>query len=179
MSTPYLGEIRAVGFPFTPVGWAPCNGQLLSINENDALFSLLGTTYGGDGQTNFNVPNLNSRVAVGTQAGPGLSNYVLGQTGGQEQVTLSTNNLPPHNHGFSGTLAASTTGTATDDPAGHLPGNSPSAYATAPDNSALAATALTGTTSSAGGSQQHPNIQPLLALNYIICTEGIYPPQPS
>lgn len=179
MSSPYVGEIRAVGFTFAPVGWAACNGQALSINDNQVLYALIGTTYGGDGVTSFNVPDLRGRVAVGAQGGPGLTNYALGQAGGQENVTPTANQLPPHGHGFSSALGASTAAGTTDNPAGNLPGNLTGAYGGAPSGGAtLAATALTGTTAPAGGSQPHANIQPVLALNYIIATEGIFPPQP-
>ena len=181
MSTPYLGEIRVVGFNFPPLGWMTCNGQSLAISEYDALFALIGTTYGGDGQTSFNVPNLNSRIVPGAQGGPGLSNYGLGQMRGTENVTLVTTQLPVHQHTFSSPISATTTGTATNSPAGNLPGggstNQPYTDA-ATAGVALAANAVTGNTAPVGGNQPHSNIQPVLALNYIICVEGIYPPQP-
>jgi microcystin-dependent protein len=183
MSTPYLGEIRAVGFTFAPVDWVTCNGQLLAISENDALYSLLGTTYGGDGINTFAVPSLNGRVAVGAQGGatgPGLSNYPLGQQGGTETVTLLSTQIPPHTHAYTAALGGSTTGNLNDDPAGRRPGAPASAtYAGAPESGKnLAAGALSSSVTPAGGSQPHPNIQPVLALNYIICTAGIYPSQP-
>jgi microcystin-dependent protein len=183
MSTPYLGEIRAVGFTFAPVGWATCNGQLLAISEYDALYALLGTTYGGDGQNTFGVPNLQSRVspgAQGGQAGPGLSQYPLGATGGVENVTLLTTQMPQHTHNYSTPIGATTAGTATNTPAANLPGPSSTALysdtATAGRN--LATNAVTGQVQVAGGSQPHSNVQPVLALNYIICTQGIFPSQP-
>ncbi|MDO7851420.1 phage tail protein [Hymenobacter convexus] len=183
MSTPYIGEIRAVGFNFTPQYWAPCNGQLLSINNYQALFSLLGTTYGGDGQTTFGLPNLNSRVAVGSEggaAGPGLSPYPLGATGGAENVTLNTTQIPPHAHTFTGALVGSTAGPLSDDPAGRRPGvpTGSKAYAGAAQSGQTLNTAgVTGSATAAGSSQPHSNIQPVQALNFIICTSGLFPPR--
>lgn len=178
MSTPYLGEIRTVGFTFPPVGWVTCNGQLLSISENDALFTLLGTTYGGDGQTTFGVPNLMSRVNVAAGNGPGLSPYSPGQVGGSENVTLNANQLPAHAHPFTASLGIGS-GAATTNPIGAYPGNaSGSVYNNQPSGVNLAPGAITGTTTPSGNSQAHSNIQPVLALNCIICTEGIYPPRP-
>ncbi|GAB3829252.1 phage tail protein [Hymenobacter jeollabukensis] len=182
MSTPYIGEIRAVGFNFAPQGWAFCNGQSLAISEYDTLFALIGTTYGGDGQTTFNLPNLQSRLAVGSQggaAGPGLSAYPLGVTAGTESVTLNTTHVPPHQHPFSSKMAAASGGTLTDDPKGAFPGSGNAApYATAPgNNEALNPNAISGLAQPNPGSQPHNNIQPVLALNYIISLYGIFPPQ--
>ncbi|MCB2376439.1 tail fiber protein [Hymenobacter sp. BT635] len=183
MATPYIGEIRTVGFPFAPVGWLPCDGSLQAISNYEPLFYVIGTTYGGDGQNTFALPNLQSRIVPGAQAGqpgPGLSTYQPGQTGGSENVTLIATQLPPHTHPFSSPIGATTAGTASNTPAANLPGPSSAALysdtATAGRN--LAANAVTGQTQGAGSSQSHPNIQPVLALNYIICTEGIFPPQP-
>jgi len=184
MSTPYLGEIRAVGFTFAPVGWATCNGQLLDIPSNDALFYLLGTTYGGDGVNTFALPDLRSRVAVGAQAGtagPGLSSYPLGSVGGTENVTLNSNQLPVHGHPYALPLAGTTAGTLSTDPTNRLPGGTGAnnTYAAAASGKNMAANAVANAVvAAAGSSQAHSNIQPVLALNYIICTEGIFPPQP-
>ena len=180
MSTPYIGEIRAVAFNFPPVGWYPCDGRSLSVSQEQVLFQLIGTTYGGDGQNNFNLPNLNGSVAVGAGAGGGLSNYALGQTGGTANVTLNTGQLPVHGHAFSSPVAAATSGTATNSPVGTLPGSGNSAYgSSASGASTLAAGAITGNTSVAGGGGgPHPNIPPVLTMNYIICSEGLYPPRP-
>jgi microcystin-dependent protein len=180
MSTPYLGEIRVVGFNFPPVGWATCNGQLLSISENEALFAVIGTTYGGDGVTTFGVPSMNSRVGIGSQgglAGPGLSTYQQGATGGTENVTLLATQIPVHVHPYAAPLQGTTVGPATDNPAGNRPGSLAATYATAANGKNLATSAVTGVINPAGGSQPHPNISPVLALNYIICTEGIFPPR--
>ena len=176
----YLGEIRLVGFNFAPVGWALCNGQLLSINDNDALYSLLGTTYGGDGQTTFAVPNFPSRVVIGMGQGPGQNNYVQGQTLGAESVTLTTQQMPVHQHALQGNVKAITGGAGQTSPAGALFSNQGGdAYTGTAGSSVLAADALTNVTvTPAGGSQPHSNLQPTLALRYIIATQGIYPSQP-
>lgn len=182
MSSPYIGEIRAVGFNFAPPGWLTCNGQLLSINQYPALYTLIGTSYGGNGQTTFAIPDLRSRVMPHAQAGaPGLSSYILGQTGGAETVTLTSNQLPAHTHNYSLGMAATTAGSLSDDPAGKRPAaTSNNTYASsAQSGKNLAASAVTGSLANAGGGQAHSNIQPVLALNYIICADqGAYPPQP-
>jgi len=180
MANPYLGEIRTVGFNFAPQGWAFCNGQELSIADNEALFFLLGTTYGSDGQRTFNLPNMQSRVVVGTGKGAGLSAYAPGQQAGAEAVTLITNQLAPHQHGFATTLNATTGGTPQNEPTGAYPGvaNGAALYAATPTTGAyLGATAIQGSVQPAGGNQSHSNLQPVLALNYIICLEGVFPPQ--
>lgn len=176
MSTPTIGEIRIVGFTFAPVGWVPCAGQLLSIAENEVLFQLLGTTYGGDGVSTFAAPDLRSRLVPGAGPGPGLSNYNAGQTGGVEAVTLTTNNMAAHAHPFKGQLNGTTQGTGQNDPIGAYPTASSSGlYAAAPTSAGLGSGAISGQTTPAGGTVAHANIQPVLALNYIIATEGIYP----
>jgi microcystin-dependent protein len=178
----FIGEIRLVGFNFPPVGWALCNGQLVSISDNSALFALLGTTYGGDGVNTFALPNLNSRVAVGANGGstgPGLSTYQLGQIGGAETVTLTSAQLPVHNHPLAGTIMGATAGTASNDPAGRVPGPAQqNRYApTAPAAATLAPGAVTVTAAANSGGQAHSNLPPVLALNYIIALEGIFPSQ--
>ncbi|AII50602.1 phage tail protein [Hymenobacter sp. APR13] len=182
MSTPYIGEIRAVAFNYAPEGWAFCNGQSMAISEYDTLFTLIGTTYGGDGQTTFNLPNLQSRLVVGCQggsAGPGLSAYPLGAQAGTENVTLNTTNVPPHQHPFASKMAAASGGTLTADPKGAYPAPNPAApYTTAAgENQTLSPNAISGIAQPNPGSQPHTNIQPVLALNYIISLYGIYPPQ--
>jgi microcystin-dependent protein len=182
MADPTLGEIRIVGFNFAPVGWAKCEGQLLSIAENDALYSLLGTAYGGDGQTTFGLPDLRGRVTVDVGQGPGLSPYVQGQRSGTESVTLTTNQMPAHTHPYTATVAASTAAATTKNPVGNAyPALAPSTknpYGSAASTDTLATGAVTMTAAGAGGNQPHPNIQPVLALNNIICLEGIYPSRP-
>jgi microcystin-dependent protein len=177
-----LGEIRLVGFNFAPEGWALCNGQLLPIAGYDALYSLLGNTYGGDGHTSFSLPDMRGRVVVGTGSGPGLSNYTQGQLGGVENVALTTNQLPAHTHplGPNITVRATTAGTGQNPPpASAYPGvATQDLYGPATGTDTLGAGAVTGVSKPEGGSQPHSNLQPLLALNYIIALEGIYPSQP-
>jgi microcystin-dependent protein len=165
MSSPFIGEIRIFAGNFAPVGWAFCNGAITPIDQNDALFNLIGTTYGGDGQTTFALPNLQSRVPV--HVGPG---FALGQSGGAESVTLTTSQIPAHSHvpQASPTSAASTVPTgnvwaaATDTP------YSTTAPAVAMDPGALG---------SAGGSQPHDNMVPFLVVNFILSLFGIFPSQ--
>ncbi len=176
MSDQYLGEIRLVAFNFAPVGWALCNGQLLAISQNAALFSLLGTSYGGDGRTNFALPNLQSRVAVGMGQGQGLSPYAIGQNAGAENTTLNANNLPSHTHGFA--LSANSTKGDQSNPANAYPG-------LASDSNGGASPVYTQTkgsasmapqvTQAAGGNLPFSTLQPYLALNYIIAVQGIFP----
>lgn len=179
MATPYIGEIRAVGFNYPPVDWLSCDGQSYPISQYSALYNLIGTIYGGDGVTTFKVPDLRGRVMPHAQSSPVLSSYTLGQTGGQETVTLNSNQLPAHGHGYAVGLATTTAGPLSDDPAGKRPGTtSANTYASAPQSGKnLAASAMTGTMTATGGGQAHSNVQPVLALNFIICAEGIYPPQ--
>jgi microcystin-dependent protein len=165
---PFLGEIRLVPYSFAPKGWALCAGQLLPINQNQALFSLLGTTYGGNGQTNFALPDLRGRVPVGAGQAPGGSSYALGAAGGQETVKLTSGQLPAHAH----PVRASSGGSTTPNPANSFPAAG-GAYA-ASQNAKMAAT-MVGRT---GSGQPHDNRQPYLSLNYIIALQGIYPSQP-
>ncbi len=170
MPDPFLAEIRCFGFDFAPPGWAPCAGQTLPINRYQALFSLLGTTYGGDGRTTFNLPDLRGRVPMSFGQGAGLSAYAQGQTGGDESVTLQPNQAPAHTH----PVSASSTAT-TKNPAGAVPSVTPAgaAYGTSTD---LAMSAAMVAPSSGG--QAHPNVQPYLVLNWCIAVEGVYPSRP-
>jgi microcystin-dependent protein len=178
---PFIGTICMFGFNFPPRTWALCNGQLLSIAQNTALFSLLGTTYGGNGQTTFALPDLRGRVPVHFGQGPGLSSYDLGQVGGVESSTLTVNQMPAHAHTFSGQQAVAATAGTTPDPTGNIlaaPASSIPHYAAA--NAATGATAsgsVTGTTALAGGSQPQSELQPYLGLNFSIALQGIYPPR--
>ncbi len=169
-ATPYLGEIIMFGSNFAPAGWAFCNGQLLAISQNDALFSLLGTTYGGDGQSTFALPDLRSRTAVHRGQGPGLSSYIIGQALGVEQVTLSNNQLPSHSHAARAQSAAGES---------KLPTGNYWAQSTNGDlhykDSASQSLAAASISTASGGSQPHQNIQPYLATNFVIAVEGIYP----
>ena len=166
MSTPFLGEIRIFPYNFAPRGWAFCGGQNLPIAQNTALFSLLGTTYGGNGQTTFALPDLRSRVPLHSGQGPGLSSYTLGEVTGTESVTLTVNQMPTHNH-----LAASTQATAgATRPQNNFPSGG-GAYATATDNTTM----NPGHILNAGGNQPVGIVQPILALNFCIALEGIFP----
>ena len=170
MSEPFLGEIRIFTFGFAPKGWALCNGQLLQIAENDALFSLIGTVYGGDGVTTFALPDLRGRVNLGLGQGPGLSLYSLGQKGGAESVALTANQVGAHTHN----IAAASSATAADPGSTVIPGT-PAAntafYASAGADTALAPSAI----GSAGSGGAHENRQPFTVINYIIALNGIFP----
>jgi microcystin-dependent protein len=174
---PYIGEIRLFAGNFAPQNWALCSGQLLSIQQNTALFSILGTQYGGDGRVTFGLPDLNGNVPIGAGAGPGLTERTIGEMGGSAGVTLTTAEMPAHNHIANGVPDNGSTGSpanaawaqynTTSRPAIHAP-----LYAGAAD-SAMSPTALSPT----GGSQPHNNMQPYLALNYIIALNGMFPPR--
>ena len=170
MSDPFIGEIRMFGGSFAPAGWAFCDGQLQPISENDALFTLIGTTYGGDGQETFALPNLQSRVPMHQGQGPGLSqNYVIGERAGVESVTLTTQQIPSHNHA----LVAST------DPANQIAGTN-GVLAAAVSQSYLFGADPTTQLNAAmvqpqGGSQPHENMQPYLTISFIISLFGIFP----
>ncbi|GAA4393146.1 phage tail protein [Hymenobacter koreensis] len=178
---PYLGEIRIFGGNFAPLGWLYCQGQLLSISEYDSLYALIGTTYGGDGQTTFALPNLSSRVVVGQGQLPGGSNYLMAQQLGVENVTLNGTQLPAHAHPFTGTIGVVTSSDRDQpNPTGATFGsNGTSAYSAGLGDKpgTLGAGSVTGQASVVGAGQPHPNIQPVLATSYIICTSGIWPSQ--
>jgi microcystin-dependent protein len=165
MADPYVGEIRMFGGNFAPAGWAFCNGQLLAISEYETLFNLIGTTYGGDGQSTFALPSLPGRVPV--HQGP---NFTLGTLAGAESVTLNTNQMPLHSHAFEG----STNPGAQTSPVGNAVATivAGSAYI---DGAATTALASGSITPSAGGNQPHTNMQPFLCVSFIISLFGIYP----
>jgi len=168
MSEPFLAEVRIVSFAYAPRGWALCNGQLLPINQNQALFALLGTTYGGDGRTTFALPNLQGRACA--HDGAALN---LGQAGGEANHTLTPQEMPAHSHG--GQLFASADFANSTDPTGHVFGARPRGgavvYAPPPPDTALAP----GAVGSVGGSGPHTNLQPYLTLNFVIALQGIFP----
>jgi microcystin-dependent protein len=182
MDNGYLGQVVLFGGNFAPLNWAFCQGQLLSIAQNTALFSILGTTYGGDGQTTFALPDLRGRVAVGTGAGPGLSPWDLGELQGNETIGLNTSQMPMHNHAVMVSNNTATSPNATNTGTCYLAastgsyGGDPLSVNMYYNDSVPPADVLgNNSISSSGGSQPHQNIQPSLGLNYIICTEGIYP----
>lgn len=174
MSEPYLGMIIIVPYNFSPRGWAFCNGQILPIAQNTALFSLLGTTFGGNGQTTFALPDLRGRVPNSSGQGPGLSSYDLGQVGGVESETITVNQMPAHNH----MMGVVNSGSASGRPGGNFIGKmvvpsdgSATIFSPGPADNMLAATAITNM----GGSQPISLLQPYLTLNYCIALEGIFP----
>jgi microcystin-dependent protein len=166
MGQPFIGEIRMFAGNFAPAGWAFCAGQLLPISENETLFNLIGTTYGGDGQSTFALPDLQSRVPIHQGNG-----FILSETGGAEEITLTVNQIPAHSHPLSGTTAV---GTAAS-PQGNVlaASGSSNVYRPGPGAAALAPEAV----GPAGGSQPHSNLQPYLGLNFIISLFGIFPSQ--
>lgn len=175
---PILGEIRMFAGTFAPRGWAFCDGQLLSISQNTALFSLLGTTYGGDGRTTFALPDLRGRVPIHAGNGPGLSPRQLGQKGGVENVTLNINQIPSHNHAATIVLPADSTVGTSDKPQGMYPARNAAAIPQYGDslNAALAGGSVT--ISNSGGNQAHENMQPFTTVHYIIALQGIFPSRP-
>ena len=173
MSEPFLGEIRMFGGNFAPRGWAFCNGQLLSIAQNTALFSILGTTYGGDGRVTFGLPDLRGRVPINAGQGPGLSSYTLGEVAGNENVTLIQAQIPPHSH----TVACNTGPASAPSPANNVlaapvdsQGGAGNGYT--PAANATMSPAMIGTT---GGGSPISIVQPLLCSSFIIALEGIFP----
>ena len=170
MGTPFVGEIRMFGGNFNPNGWAFCAGQLMPISQNDTLFNLIGTTYGGDGQSTFGIPDLQGRVPVHMGQGPGISqNYTIGEKAGVESVTLTTNQIPIHTH----PPLANGTGASAPGPGGNMWAQwSDAQFSDAGVNAQMAA-AL----SQSGGSQPHDNMIPFLVISFIISLFGIFPSQ--
>jgi microcystin-dependent protein len=174
MADPFVAEIRIFPFNFAPKGWAFCDGQLLPLSQNTALFSLLGTTYGGDGKSNFALPNMQGNVPMHPGQGPGLSLHDLGETGGVETVTLLESELPAHQHRQMATVENGTQGTLTNgitlatSIAGQLYQTTTNANLVNMNFQSL---------SFAGGSQPHNNMQPYLTLNFCIALQGVFPPR--
>jgi microcystin-dependent protein len=169
MTEPFLGEIRLFPYTFAPVGWALCDGQILSISQNTALFSLIGTIYGGDGQSTFALPDLRGRVAVSAGQAPGLSAYEVGETGGLETVSLSRRQMPAHNH----EMAVNGPNSGSANPSNRYLGRASSGttYAGTSNGKTLNPDAI----ARSGGGQPHENRPPHLTLNYCIALEGIFP----
>ena len=169
---PFIGQICLFGFNYAPRGWATCDGQIIPIAQNSALFALLGTTYGGNGQTTFALPDLRGRVAIHQGQGPGLSQHTMGEMSGSEQVTLLQTQMPQHNH----LMQVSDQPASQSSPANHIlavpgvNGEPLSAYGTSPD-----AVADPRSIGMAGGNQPHQNMQPYLTMNYCIALEGVFP----
>lgn len=177
---PYLGNVTVFAGNFAPLGWMFCNGQLLAISENDALFALIGTTYGGDGVSTFALPNFQSRVAV-HQGTSGGNTYIIGQVGGTESITITTNQMPAHNHPFvsaTGNIPASSSTVNLASPQNNVPAVAPiNLYNPSGDGFGMGPGVANGNTGTAGGSQPVSILSPYLAMNYIIAVFGIFPTQ--
>jgi microcystin-dependent protein len=170
VSNPFVAEVRIVGFNFPPTGWAYCNGQLLPISQNTALFSLVGTYYGGDGKSTFALPNMQGNACVGQGQGPGLSQYFLGQQSGEEAVTLIQSEIPVHNHQVACNISLATVGTGANNATfARASGGNP--YKAGTPTDALDPASLTV----AGASLPHNNMMPYLTLNYVIALQGVFP----
>lgn len=175
MTTPYLGEIRLLPFNFAPQGWADCDGSLLGIAENETLFALLGTTYGGNGTTNFGLPDLRGRVPLHQGTGNGLSTRVMGQLGGSESVALTSAQMPAHSHGFNATSAGATANTpAANNQLGAVDGDT---LYTSDIAGAQSFTTAPSVLAPAGASMPHDNLMPTLTVRFCIATLGIFPSQ--
>jgi microcystin-dependent protein len=172
-----MAVVTCFGADFAPKNWAYCDGQLLSIAQNSALFSLLGTTYGGNGVNTFALPDLRGRTPVGTGQGSGISNVTLGQVQGTESTTLNISNLPPHVHdgAISIKLQADNTTGDSADPANEVPSIFPGMYATTGANATMQSPVYSVNIGGAGGSQPVSILEPYLTLNYVICLYGLYP----
>lgn len=179
MDTPFIGQIELFGFNFTPRGWASCDGQLLAIAQNDALFALIGTIYGGDGRTTFGLPDLRGRVAIGMGTGPGLSPYSIGELSGNQEVTLLSTQVPSHSHVLMGVGSEGDN----NDPSGKVLAKSSATLergsTPVPANGYLPSTAGSSlafdSIGMSGGNLSHNNMQPSVVLNYCIALEGIFP----
>ena len=167
MAQPYVGEIRMFAGNFAPAGWMFCEGQLLPISENQTLFQLIGTTYGGDGESTFGLPDPRGRIPIHQGNG-----FILAETGGAEEITLTVNQIPAHNHPF----LVSTSSAGQSAPANSLPGNSPSLFLYLQDVTAV--NVSPSAAASTGGSQPHSNFQPYLCVDFIISLFGIFPSPP-
>ena len=172
MGEPFVGEIRMFGGSFPPAGWAFCNGATMAISENDTLFNLIGTTYGGDGQSTFNLPDLQGRLPMHMGQGPGITqNYQIGEKAGVENVTLTTNQIPIHNHSFLASINAA----GSTDPTNQVIAQTSQIHMFTQDvtNRQMNTNALTPI----GGSQPHENLQPYLCITFIISLFGVFPSQ--
>jgi microcystin-dependent protein len=166
MAEPFLGELRIVGYNFAPKGWAMCNGQFLQISQNAALFAILGTTYGGNGTTNFALPNFQGRAPIH----PGIG-FVLGQTGGEQNHTLTVNEMPLHTHAVNGSSGNGNTQTAAGNTWAVEGSNTTFIYSNGAQDAHMAVSGI----ANSGGNQPHSNMQPFLVLNFVIALQGIFP----
>jgi len=169
MSEPYVGEIRIAGFNFAPYGWAFCDGSAIPIDENTTLFTLIGTTYGGDGVNTFNIPDLRGRVPIHQGTNLGMQ-FVMGQTAGTETVTLAANQLASHSHPFEANTAVATS----PNPAAKVPAATQTVPIYTTPSSPVT---MSSVSTSTGGGQSHSNIQPMLVINFIISLYGVFPSQ--
>jgi len=177
---PYIGEIRLFGFNFAPVGWMQCNGQLLAIQQFTALFSILGVNFGGNGTTNFGLPNLQGTVPIGQGSGPGLTPFTVGATGGQQTHTLLTNEMPSHSHSLTAlpVRAINTTPAAGSHLSQGEGGSRGSTYnVNAYTTNSPGTTLRPAAVGAAGGGAPHDNMQPYLTMNWCIATQGVFPPR--
>ncbi len=173
MAQPYIGEIRMFGGNFAPAGWALCNGAVLPISQYDALFNLIGTTYGGDGQQTFAIPDLQGRLPIHQGQGTNLSNYAMGSRAGVESVTLITAQMPSHNHGAIG----SSTGSAASTPLNNTWGNSQIANKSFGPGTSANATMNAASMGYSGNNLAHDNLTPFQVITFIIALYGVYPSQ--
>jgi microcystin-dependent protein len=174
MSNPFVAEIRIFPFNFAPVGWAFCDGQILPLSQNTALFALLGTTYGGDGKSNFALPNMQGNAPMHPGQGPGLSLHDLGETGGSDTVTLLESEMPSHNHTVNTSDTAATAGLGSPS-VGLARSNGGLAYQTTTNANIVQMSP--NTVAPAGGDQPHNNMMPYLTLNFCIALQGVFPPR--
>jgi len=179
MSEPFVGQLKLVGFLFAPKGWADANGQILAISQNTALFSLYGTTYGGDGKTTFALPDLRGRTPIHVGGGPGLPTYVQGERGGETSVALIASNLPAHNHTASGTTHATSNPAEAFDPGGNIlaqdAGTGIATYIDQAPDQPMRSGDVEVTRGNSGGNLPHDNMMPYLTLRYVVSLFGTYP----
>jgi microcystin-dependent protein len=173
VADPFVAEIRIFPFNFAPTGWAICDGQLLPLSQNTALFSLLGTTYGGDGKSTFALPNMQGNAPMHPGQGPGLSLHDLGEAGGSQTVSLLESEIPAHSHGLMATTVTGTKSVPTDSSLARTSGATPYLPPAGAQTTAMSGNAVTP----AGGDQPHNNMQPYLTMNFCLALQGVFPPR--